>query len=107
MNVTVAAEDNACRIAVEGEMTIGTAAELLRSLATPLVRFEDVEVNLAGVCEIDSAGLQLMVAAKREALAKHKSLRFVEHSQAVLEVLDLCDLAGYFGDPLLLHSQAT
>ncbi|MCK9389070.1 MAG: STAS domain-containing protein [Sulfuritalea sp.] len=106
MNVNVATEGNNCRIVVEGEMTIGTAAELLRGLATPLVRCEDIEVNLAGVSEIDSAGLQLMVAAKREAVTKNKTLRFVEHSQVVLDVLDLCDLAGHFGDPLVLRSQA-
>ena len=105
MNVSVATEGKNCRIAIEGEMTIGTAAELLRGLATPLVRCEEIEVNLSGVSEIDSAGLQLMVAAKREAVAKNKILRFVEHSQAVLDLFDLCDLAGHFGDPLVLHSQ--
>jgi anti-anti-sigma factor len=87
-------------------MTIGTAAELLRGLATPLVRCDDIEVSLAAVREIDSAGLQLMLAAKREARAKNKSLRFVEHSQAVLDVLDLFDLGAHFGDPLVLSHAA-
>lgn len=106
MNIDVATAGNHCRIAIQGEMTVATAAELLRGLATPLVRSEEIEVNLAGVGEVDSAGLQLMMAAKREARTKGKSLRFVEHSQAVLDVLDLCDLAGHFGDPLVLRSQA-
>lgn len=102
MNINVATEGNNCRIAIQGEMTIGTAAELLRGLATPLVRCEDIEVNLADVIEIDSAGLQLMLAAKREAQLKNKTLRFVDHSQAVLDVLDLFDLGVHFGDPVVL-----
>ncbi len=107
MNVNVSNEGNLCRIAINGEMTISTAAELLRGIAAPLVRSEEIEVNLAGVSEIDSAGLQLMVAAKREAVTKNKTLRFVDHSQPVLDVLDLCDLAGHFGDPLVLRSCAS
>ena len=105
MSIHVVTEGNRCRISIEGEMTIGTAAEVLRGLATPLVRGEEIEVNLAGVSEIDAAGLQLMMATKREAVNKNKTLRFVGHSQAVLDVLDLCDLAGHFGDPLVLRSQ--
>ena len=107
MDLNVVGEGNRCRISIAGEMTIATAAELLRGLATPMVRSEEVEVDLAGVIEIDAAGLQLLLATKREAVAKNKTLRFVEHSQAVLDVLDLCDLAGYFGDPLVLRPLAT
>jgi len=103
MNVNVAIQESNCRIAIQGEITIGTAAELLRGPATPLVRYNDIEVNLADVSAIDSAGLHLMMAAKRGALAKQKTLRFVEHSRAVL---NLCDLAGHFGEPLNLRSQA-
>jgi anti-sigma B factor antagonist len=103
MNMNVATEQNRCHIAIEGEMTIGIAAEMHNELTTSLACCEEIEISLAGVSEIDSAGLQLMVAAKREAMSKNKTLRFVGHSQAVLDVLDLCDLAGYFGDPLVLR----
>ena len=106
MNLDVETEGNSCRIAIQGEMTIDTAAELLRGLTAPLARSEVAEVNLGGISELDSAGLQLLVAAKHEAAAKGKTLRFVGHSQPVLDVLDLCDLAGHFGDPVVLHPQA-
>lgn len=105
MDLNVINDGNHCHIDVRGEMTISTAAELMRGLGAPLVLFDDIEINLAGVNEIDSAGLQLMLAAKREATAKSKSLRFVDHSHAVVDVLDLCGLAGYLGNPLM-HSPA-
>jgi hypothetical protein len=39
---------------------------------------------------------------KRVADAAGKGLRFTGHSPAVLEAWDTYDLAGYFGDPLVL-----
>lgn len=62
------------------------------------------DVDLSGVTEIDSAGLQLMLMAKREAAILGKEVRFVRHSDPVLELIDLCALAGQFGDPLLIRS---
>jgi anti-sigma B factor antagonist len=93
------------RIALEGEMTIYTAADLKVRLLNALAETEDLEVDLSGVSELDSAGLQVMVLLKREACDKGKSVRFADHSQAVLDVLDLTDLGSVFGDPVLIRSQ--
>lgn len=97
--------DKQCRIVIEGEMTIYTAMELNASLLPPLLKYTDMEVDLAGVSEIDTSGLQLMVLAKKEALAQDKALRIVAHSPAVLDILSLCDLEGFFGDPVVISSQ--
>lgn len=98
-------EDGLCRVAVNGEMTIYAAQELKDELLSPLAQCETVEVNLAGVSEIDSAGLQLLVMAKVEAQTRGKTLSLTGHSPAVLEILNLCDLEGFFGDTVLIHSQ--
>jgi anti-sigma B factor antagonist len=94
------------RIALEGEMTIYTAAELKARLLNALEENGGIEVDLSGVSELDSAGLQIMVLLKREAGDRGKSVRFADHSQAVLDVLELTDLGGVFGDPVLIRSQA-
>ena len=44
-----------------------------------------------------------MVMAKREAQAAGKNIRFVRHSDPVLDLIDLCDLSGFFGDPVLIR----
>jgi hypothetical protein len=49
--------------------------------------------------------MQLMVAAKREAAARNKPLRFAGHSPAVVDILELCNLSGQLGDPLLISSR--
>lgn len=91
-------------LALDGELTIFTAVEqqskLLEAIATGL----DMDVDLCGVSEIDAAGLQLMVAAKQYATSTGKHLRFINHSDPVLGMLDLCDLVGYFGDPVVVFS---
>ncbi|CAK0740165.1 hypothetical protein CCP3SC15_1090002 [Gammaproteobacteria bacterium] len=91
------------QVALNGEMTIFTAQKLATELLTPLAAGVCLEIDLSGVNEIDSAGLQLMLAAKRMADVRDLPLRFVGHSPAVLNVLDLCDLVGFFGDPVVIQ----
>ncbi|WP_374324751.1 lipid asymmetry maintenance protein MlaB [Azonexus sp.] len=102
-----AAAGTAPALSIVGEFTIFTAqdckAQLLALIAS-IPEGGSGEVDLSGVTEIDSAGLQLMLMAKREAAILGKEMRFVRHSDPVLELIDLCALAGQFGDPLLIRS---
>ena len=82
---------------IEGEFTIYRAMELKPVLfAQPPV----TEVDLSGVTEFDSSGLQLLLLAKKTALAQDRPFALVGHSQAVIDVFELLDVAGYFGDLL-------
>lgn len=90
------------KFAVEGDFTIFTAQAVKEQLIAVLEQGREIEVDLSHVSEIDSAGLQIMIAAKCHAAARDKVIRFTGHSAAVLALFDLCDLSGYFGDPLLL-----
>lgn len=102
MDIKVSNENGLCRISIDGEMTIYTAAQTKENLLAAMAECHELEMNLAHVSEIDSAGLQLLALAKREAAEQNKPLHFVAHSQAVLDMLDLCNLAGVFGDPVVL-----
>jgi anti-sigma B factor antagonist len=99
------AKDGVCRLAVQGDMTIYTALELKDELLSPLGAAHKVELDLAAVSEIDSAGLQLMVLLKTEAKQQGKTLNITSHSPAVLEILEFCDLEGFFGDTVLVHQE--
>jgi anti-anti-sigma factor len=86
---------------IEGEFTVFTAADLKPViLCTPPPH----EIDLSGVSEIDSAGVQLLMLAKRTALEQERELRLVGHSPAVIEVFELLNVAAYFGDQLLMDS---
>jgi anti-sigma B factor antagonist len=93
-----------CRASVTGEMTIYHAAAMKEMLLPCVARCREVEINLSGVIEMDTAGFQILLLAKREASAAGKSLRLVAHSPATLEVLDLFGMASYFGDPVVISA---
>jgi anti-anti-sigma factor len=95
------------RIAIAGELTIYTVMELKDKLLTGLLTTEELELDLSGVGEFDAAGLQLLVMIKQEAAILDKVLCFIGHSPAVVELLDLSGLAGFFGDPLLMVYTST
>lgn len=101
----VPVNDKQCRVVVTGEMTIYVAAELKASLLPVLDKYQEIVMDLAGVTEMDTSGLQLLLLAKTEALTHEKILRITEHSPAVLEVLSLCDIESFFGDPVVISSQ--
>ncbi|WP_346210308.1 STAS domain-containing protein [Aeromonas salmonicida] len=89
-------------VKISGEMTIYTAAELKQALTPLLYRQQALELDLSEVSEMDSAGLQLLLAAKKTMQQGDSPLHLVMHSHAVLDALELCQLAAFFGDPTLI-----
>lgn len=87
--------------ALSGELTIYTASEIKQRCAELLTTRSDLEINLSGVTEIDTAGLQLMLLLKRKPGAE---VRFIHHSAPVMRLLDLANLAGTLGDPVLISA---
>jgi anti-anti-sigma factor len=84
-------------IRLEGELTIYRAAELKAQMLPLPADGSAVEIDLAGVSEIDTAGVQLLLLARREALAAQRALRLVGHSRAIRDVLTLLDLHRELG----------
>lgn len=95
------------RFRLDGDMTIYEAAALKTSLLTALKEAPMLELDLSGIEELDTAGLQLLLLLKQEAQAEGQHVRFIQHSPAVREVLDLCDLAAIFGDPIVIGRRTT
>ena len=84
-----------------GELTIFRAAaikEILLADPPPDV------LDLSGVTDIDTAGVQLLMLAKKSARAAQRELHLVGHSPEVIEVFELLNVVAYFGDPLVMAS---
>lgn len=94
------------RLELSGEMSISRASAIRLQLLEALSGAEIVEVDLGRVSECDTTGVQLMLAAKRQAALAGKTLIFADHSAPVVETLDLLDLLAQLGDPVLIRSQA-
>jgi anti-sigma B factor antagonist len=63
-----------------------------------------LEIELSGVTELDTAGLQVLMLAKQTAAATQRELRLVQHSPAVVEIIEMLDLVAFFGDAVLIHA---
>ena len=96
------------RFAVQGPMTIYEAVDHKRELLAALSAAAEgdvLELDLSAVDEMDTAGLQLLVMAAREALKDGKSAVVVAHSEASQEVLDRYQMASQFAGAPAAPSQ--
>jgi len=87
---------------IEGELTIYRAAELKNTLLAAVAEHDTLDIDLSAVTEFDTAGVQLLLVAKRAAAARQHTLRLVGHSAPVIDVFELLDLSSHFGDPIVL-----
>ena len=95
--------DEVNRIAIEGEMTIYRAADLKVTVLEALRKARVLEIDLSGITELDTAGLQVLMLAKQTATADQRELRLLRHSPAVMEIFEMLDLVAFFGDAVLIH----
>ena len=92
------------RIAIDGELTIYRSADLKVTVLEALRKSTVLEIDLAGVTELDTAGLQVLMLAKNTAAADKRELHLLNHSPAVVEIVEMLNLGAFFGDALLIHS---
>jgi anti-sigma B factor antagonist len=79
---------------LDGELTIQTAAEEFPRLLAAVEKDATVRVGLADVTEIDTAGLQLLLAVRRAAERLGGGAEFHDASEPVREALAILHLDG-------------
>ncbi|MBP9712755.1 MAG: STAS domain-containing protein [Sterolibacterium sp.] len=84
-----------------GELTIYSVSEIRQRYvdAVEQKQPDSCEIDLADVSEIDTAGLQLMLLIKKR---PGVNTQFIRHSSSVLRLIDLANLGGALGDPMLI-----
>lgn len=81
-------------------MTIYTCGELKPLLLEQLAAHPDTtELDLSRVMELDTAGLQLLLTARRHAAGCGHDLHVINPSRVVTEVLELCRLEAFLATP--------
>ncbi|MBB5213437.1 STAS domain-containing protein [Parapusillimonas granuli] len=90
------------RLVFDGQLTIYDAGVLKTRLQAALEQAGDggLELDLDQVSEIDTAGLQLLLLARRESRRLQRPLRIVAASAALREVVGFCRLGDFFGETL-------
>lgn len=92
-------------VRLEGELSIYRAGELKQLLLDALYACDDLQLDLGGITEIDSAGVQLLLLIKNEAMRCGKSFSMNRHSPAVIELLELYNLSPWFGDVVVIPAR--
>ncbi len=82
---------------IEGELTIYTAQEVHQRLAqalAPDAAPAPLCVDLGGVTELDTAGVQLLLAARAQAQARQRGWRLLGLATPLREVIALLGVDG-------------
>jgi anti-sigma B factor antagonist len=88
------------RISIDGELNIYRAHEFKQTFLAAVREAGALEVDLSGVTEIDSAGVQLLMMLRSAARERACEVRLAGPSPAVREVFDLLDLTAWFDGPV-------
>ncbi|KGM40233.1 hypothetical protein JY96_09835 [Aquabacterium sp. NJ1] len=81
---------------IEGELTVFTVHELKTRLLAALGEGQALQIDLGGVSEVDGAGIQLLLAAQREARKHGSAITLLAAPPQVEEALKLTDLTHEF-----------
>lgn len=95
-------EEKPGELVLAGELTIYDAAEFKTLLLDRLHANPKLDIDLAGVTELDCSAVQVMLVVQREAHMIEKPLQWLRHSQAVNQVLSILNLGSVLGEPVSL-----
>ena len=77
-----------CKLAIDEDMTIYAIESLKQGISSELEVHDQFELNLAQVEEIDSAGIQLLLALRSELLLNQKAFKLTAMSSVVANLID-------------------
>lgn len=96
MDIHTTVEGNKATVAVVGKITVQTAPDLDDALKALEDSILDIDLDLSEMDYTSSAGLRVMVAAQKNALARGGTLRLLHPNKDVMEVFEMTGLADIF-----------
>lgn len=85
-----------------GEMTIYHAVEAKTAILQSLEGADSIQLDLSGVTDLDTAGMQILILARRTAESAGKQLSLVDHSAPVRDVFELYNASTLLPDPIVI-----
>lgn len=87
------------------DITIHNIKEAFSELNNFWQKYRNIAVDLSEVHDFDSAGFQLLLQFKKEAVKNDRVFRLLNHSAEILKILDLYGATGIFGDKISLKKE--
>ncbi len=97
MSISVHEDGEVLNIRVSGEMTIYNARELKKGLAEHLFSAKDLVMDLTEVSEMDTAGLQLVVLARKESTSSGRRFKIASLSGPADRLVTLYNMKEFLG----------
>jgi len=96
MKVDSNSPEGLCTLVVEEEMTIYVIEPMKQTITGLLDSYDCFELDLSGVEEIDTAGIQLLFALERELKRRNKTFKLNAVSSEVTKLLNTYGIAERF-----------
>lgn len=100
MSVQVETVSGRIRAAIEPEITIYNAVLVKERLMALIDSNSAVDIDLSAVNEIDTAGLQVLLLAKKEGMRRNKDVRLINSSLRATEIVNLLNTLHLLNDDL-------
>ena len=99
MNISEEDFDGGKYLIFQGEMTIQNAAFCKDAISRALSAATKLRISLSHVCEIDSAGLQLILLCINAMQGDQDDIFFSDISECVNEMMTFCGFSSLPGNP--------
>ncbi len=96
MELNVQAEGAKATIALEGKLTVQTSPDLEAAINGLDSTVNELEIDLAKVDYVASAGLRVLVAAEKLVTSRGGSMKLLNPNDDVHEVFDMTGLSDVF-----------
>lgn len=97
MPVMIDTNEARCALTFSGELNIYNAADTMTQVQAGMHKTLPIHLDLAEVDEVDAAGLQILIAIRSHTLSHGVPFQLENPSDAVTALIELSDMAGFFG----------
>ncbi len=92
MEITTEVEDTKAIMTIEGKVTVQTAAQIKAAITALPEEVKDIDVDVAKVTYLSSAGLRTLVLAAKLSKRRHGVMRMLDPSEDIINVLTMTGL---------------
>jgi anti-anti-sigma factor len=85
-----------CKLTIEDDMTIYSINEIKSAISHEIELYQKFELDLRSVEEIDTAGIQLILALRRELISKSKEFKISAVSDVVTKLFKSYSINSLF-----------
>jgi ABC-type transporter Mla MlaB component len=96
-------KERRCVIACAGPLTAASVKDAWLDIFPYLRAYDMLVLDLKLLDDIDTAGIQLLAVLKKNAHLTRTKIKFINHSAAVLKLIEIYGVTGLFRDKILLQ----